>query len=43
MKNFLKEYWLWILVPSLVVAVGILLLVAVASSDSSSPFVYNIF
>ena len=43
MKDFLKEYWLWILIPSLVVAVGILFLVMAGNSDSSSPFVYNIF
>ena len=43
MKDFLREYWLWILIPSLVVAVGILLLVVASSSDGSSPFVYNIF
>lgn len=43
MKQFLQEYWLWILIPSLVVAAGIALLVFLGGSDSSSPFVYNIF
>jgi hypothetical protein len=43
MKDFFAEYWLWILVPSLIVAAGIVLLVMASGSDSSSPFVYNIF
>ena len=43
MKDFLAEYWLWILIPSLVVAIGIFLLVMATNDDSASPFVYNIF
>ncbi len=44
MKNFLREFWLWILIPVLIVAGGILLLIVWGNgSESSSPFVYNLF
>jgi hypothetical protein len=44
MKNFLKEFWLWILVP-FVLVLGLLALLFVVSGggDSTSPFVYNVF
>jgi hypothetical protein len=44
MKNFLREFWLWILIPVLIVAGGILLLLFWGQgSESSSPFTYNVF
>jgi hypothetical protein len=44
MKNFLREFWLWILIPVVVVAVGILLLIFWGKgSESSNPFTYNVF
>ncbi len=44
MKEFLREFWLWILIPVLIVAGGILLLVFLSGgSDATSPFVYNVF
>lgn len=44
MMNFLKEYWLWILVPMLLIlaALAVLLLMA-GGDDSASPFQYNVF
>ena len=43
MKEFLAEFWLWILIPALIVAGGILWLVLASGSEGSSPFVYNVF
>jgi hypothetical protein len=43
MRDFFAEYWLWILVPSLVVAAGIVLLVIAGGSDDLTPFKYNVF
>ena len=42
MKDFLKEFWLWILIPGVVVAAGILWLL-MQDGDASSPFTYNLF
>jgi hypothetical protein len=44
MKAFLREYWLWILVPFMVVAMGLLVFFWFVASDSpgSSPFIYNV-
>ena len=44
MKTFLREYWLWILVPFMVVAVGLAVFFWVVSQDAggSSPFIYNL-
>jgi len=44
MKAFLKEYWLWILIPFVVVLGGLALLYFWAGGDQgSSPFQYNVF
>lgn len=43
MKDFLKEYWLWIVVPFVVVVGGILVLFWMSGGDHASPFVYNVF
>jgi hypothetical protein len=42
MKDFLKEYWLWIAVPFVLVIGGLFLAWFLMSDDSASPFVYNI-
>ena len=43
MKSFLREYWLWILVPFMVVAMGLAVFLFLASDSSgSSPFIYNV-
>jgi len=41
-KQFFAEFWLWILVPALIVAVGIVVLILMSDS-ASSPFIYNVF
>ena len=43
MKDFLAEFWLWILIPGLVVAVGLIWLVMASGAPGSSPFIYNVF
>ena len=43
MKAFLSEYWLWILVPFVLVIGGLLLLYVLSGGDSVSPFQYNVF
>jgi hypothetical protein len=44
MKAFLKEYWLWIVIPFVVVVGGLMLLFFLMSGDEgASPFVYNIY
>jgi len=43
MKAFLKEYWLWILIPFVLVAGAITVALVMMSNDGASPFVYNIY
>ncbi len=43
MKNFLREFWLWIVIPFALVIGLLILLFALSGGDGSSPFVYNIF
>ena len=44
MKAFLKEYWLWITIPFVLVLAAILLAVWLLGGDEgSSPFQYNVF
>lgn len=42
MKSFLKEYWLWIVVPVVLVVGGVILAMLLMDDGSASPFVYNI-
>ena len=41
-KNFLKEYWLWILIPFVVVIGALIALYFLAGGDAVSPFQYKI-
>lgn len=43
MKTFLRDYWLWILLPFILVIGGILVLYALGGGDGASGFVYNPF
>jgi hypothetical protein len=43
MKAFLKEYWLWIVIPFVLVIGGLALAYFLMNDDSTSPFVYNIY
>lgn len=40
MKQFLSEYWLYIVVPIVLVVVGVVVL-ALTSNDPAGPFHYN--
>ena len=44
MGKFLRENWIWIVVPIVVVLVGLLILIKFMSGDSgnASPFDYNL-
>ena len=41
--EFLKEYWLWILIPFVVVIGGLIVLVLVSGGSTASEFVYPVF
>jgi hypothetical protein len=44
MIDFLKENWLWILLPFVIVLGGLLLLMWTGSGEESvAPFQYNVF
>lgn len=43
MKAFLKEYWLWIVIPFALVVGGLALAWLMMSDDGATPFVYNIY
>ncbi len=42
MKEFLSEFWLWILIPMAVVAAAVLFLV-LSGDGATSPFAYDVF
>ena len=42
MRQFLRENWIYIVAPVVIVLVGLGLLIAF-SDESVSPFIYNIF
>lgn len=43
MGKFLRENWLWILAPVVIVLALFLVLIFTSNSDDASPFIYNIF
>ena len=43
MIGFLREYWLWILIPFAIVLGGLALLVFLSGGDGVSAFQYNVF
>lgn len=43
MKNFLRENWIWIVAPIVIVAVGVLYLLWQGSGDAAAPFSYTLF
>jgi len=43
MGDFIKEYWLWILIPFVIVLGGIAILLYLAGAGGNSDFVYNVF
>jgi len=43
MGKFLRENWIWILAPIVIVLGLFILILAMGSGDDASPFIYNIF
>ncbi len=43
MKDFLREYWFYIVAPVALVLIGLLTLVFFGFGGDDSPFIYNIF
>ena len=43
MKTFLKEYWLWIVVPFALVVILCAVAWWLMGDEGSSPFVYNVY
>jgi len=43
MIDFIKDVWLWIVIPFVLVAAGIAYLVLSGGTDGGSPFNYNVF
>ena len=43
MKEFLKEYWLWIVIPFVLVVGGLALAWLMMGDEGATPFVYNIY
>ncbi len=43
MGKFLKENWIWIVAPIVLVAILLVVVAMLGSGDESAPFIYNIF
>ena len=43
MKDFLKEYWLWIVIPFVLVVGGLAIAWLMMSDEGATPLVYNIY
>lgn len=44
MMRFLRENWLWIVLPFVVVSAGMIILIWLSDgSDAAAPFQYNVF
>ncbi len=43
MKNFFKEFWLWILIPFVLVVLLLIAAWVLGGADGVSPFQYNVF
>jgi len=43
MKDFLKEYWLWIVIPFVLVIALVFAVYFLTSDEGASPFQYNVF
>jgi len=43
MKEFLKEYWLWIVIPFVLVLLLVLVALFLTGNEGSTPFQYNVF
>ena len=43
MGKFLRENWLWILAPIVIVLALFVTIIVMQGGDDTSPFIYNIF
>lgn len=43
MGKFIRENWLWIVAPIVIVLVLFVAIIAMGGGDDTSPFIYNIF
>ncbi len=43
MGKFLKENWIWIVAPIVLVAVLLVVVAMMGGDDEAAPFIYNIF
>jgi len=43
MGSFLRENWLWIVTPIVLVLVGLVALILLSDGGVDAPFIYNIF
>ncbi len=43
MGNFLRENWLWIVVPIFVVVAAVVVIVFMTNPDETAPFTYNVW
>ena len=40
--NFLRQNWLWIVSPIVIVAIAVAYLLITSESDAAAPFIYNV-
>ena len=43
LKRFLREYWLWILIPAALIGAGLAWLLHSGGSNAGNPYNYNLF
>ena len=43
MGKFLRENWLWIMAPIVIVLILFVVIILTSGSEDASPFIYNIF
>jgi len=43
MRNFLRDYWLWIVVPLVLVVIGLVAAWFLLGTEGSDPFSYPLF
>ena len=43
MMDFIKEFWLWMLIPFVLVLAGLGILFLATSGGDGSPFTYDVF
>jgi len=41
--KFLRENWIWIVAPIVIVMVAMVAVILLTQGDTTSPFIYNLF